>query len=200
VNLSYRIGSVIFPEYTWRKSANSQEVYLTFDDGPHPEISTWVLEQLKRHKARASFFMVGENAKKYPHLVKEVLEAGHSIGNHTQRHLRGWTHSSEEYVTDILACENYLPKTTLFRPPYGQMNFRSGRVLTKYEVIMWDVLSMDFKSGLDCGKQLLKMKKSTSPGSIIVFHDSQKARENLYQLLPDYLQFLDEQGLVSMAL
>jgi len=200
MNLSYWLGSLIYPKYTWRREARDNRVYLTFDDGPHPEITPWVLDQLRIFNAKATFFIVGENAQKFPDIIKQVLDEGHAIGNHTQHHVKGWKMTSSEYIKDIRLCEEQIPTTGLFRPPYGQMNKMAGKELNEYEIIMWDILSKDYLKGLNLGLSLWRMKYYTKSGSIIVFHDSTKANDNLRFLLPRYLEFMAENGFQSVVL
>jgi peptidoglycan/xylan/chitin deacetylase (PgdA/CDA1 family) len=170
-------------------------VFLTFDDGPHPEITPWVVNELDKVGAKATFFVVGENAQRYFTLVDKMQKSGHRVGNHTHRHIKGWCVSSKVYLEDIANCENYLTENTIFRPPYGQINFASiPAIRKKYEVIMWDVLSKDYLKRLNVKRALKRIKKATKPGSIIVFHDSVKAETNLKAMLPNYLKFLEEEG------
>jgi peptidoglycan/xylan/chitin deacetylase (PgdA/CDA1 family) len=145
--------------------------------------------------AKATFFVVGENAQRYFTLVDKMQKSGHRVGNHTHRHIKGWRVSSNVYLEDIANCENYLTENTIFRPPYGQINFASiPAIRKKYEVIMWDVLSKDYLKRLNVKRALKRIKKATKPGSIIVFHDSVKAETNLKAMLPNYLTFLEEEG------
>lgn len=200
MNLNYTLGKYIHPNFEWRVETSENVVYITFDDGPHPRITPWVLDVLEQYNAKGSFFVVGENAQRYPQLIKELEGKGHSIGNHTQHHLKGWSVSSEEYLADIEECNKHIPSTTLFRPPYGRINTRSISKLKDYRVIMWDNLSRDYLKGLDKEASLERLRKYTVPGSLIVFHDSEKAEDNLRYLLPKYLEFLKTSGFVAKAL
>ncbi len=200
VNLSYHIGKRIYPQLLWRDETSENHVYITFDDGPQEEITPWVLDLLKQYDVKATFFVVGENAVRHPDLIQRIVSEGHSIGNHTFHHMKGWGADSREYLDDIELCKNSIPPTILFRPPYGRINGKSLTELDAYTIVMWDVLSKDYKSGLNTEKALERMKKQTTKGSIIVFHDSIKASRNVKVLLPAYLQYLQGIGLSSKAL
>ena len=195
LNFWKSIGSFFLPQLTWTREVADKEVFLTFDDGPHPEITPWVVNELDKVGAKATFFVVGENAQRYFTLVDKMQKSGHRVGNHTHRHIKGWCVSSKVYLEDIANCENYLTENTIFRPPYGQINFASiPAIRKKYEVIMWDVLSKDYLKRLNVKRALKRIKKATKPVSIIVFHDSIKAETNLKAMLPNYLKFLEEEG------
>ena len=195
LNFWKSIGSFFLPQLTWAREVAEKEVFLTFDDGPHPQITPWVIAELEKVGAKATFFVVGENAKKYFTTIDEMQKSGHRVGNHTHRHLKGWRVSSKRYLEDIADCEDYLTDNTLFRPPYGQINFAAISTIKKhYEIIMWDVLTKDYLPRLNIKRALRRIKKATKPGSIIVFHDSVKAETNLKAMLPDYLKFLEKEG------
>ena len=191
----------IFSNYTWDVSNSGNNVYLTFDDGPIPEITTWVLEELKKYALKATFFCIGENIAKHPEIFKKVISEGHAIGNHTFNHLNGWKTPTEIYIENIKLCEEVIEKTTnynskskLFRPPYGKLKTAQARAIEKlgYEIIMWDVLSADFDTTLSKEQCLDNVLSNVKPGSIIVFHDSVKAFKNLQYVLPKTLAFLKE--------
>ena len=195
LNFWKSIGSFFLPQLTWTREVADKEVFLTFDDGPHPQITLWVMAELDKVGAKATFFVVGENAEKYFNIVDEMQKSGHRVGNHTHRHIKGWRVSTKKYLEDIADCEDYLTDNTLFRPPYGQINFGAIPTIKKnYEIIMWDVLTKDYLPRLNVKRALKRIKKVTKPGSIIVFHDSVKAETNLKVMLPDYLKFLEEEG------
>ena len=191
----------IFSNYTWDVSNSGNTVYLTFDDGPIPEITTWVLEKLKKYDLKATFFCIGENIEKHPEIFKKVIREGHAIGNHTFNHLNGWKTPTEAYIKNIKLCEEVIEKTTdynskskLFRPPYGKLKTAQARAIEKlgYEIIMWDLLSADFDTTLSKEQCLNNVLSKVKPGSIIVFHDSIKAFKNLEYVLPKTLAFLKE--------
>lgn len=188
-----RLLQKIFPNFEWKGNQNA--IHLTFDDGPHPEITTWVLNQLDIYQFKATFFCVGQNAELYPEITQEILKRGHQIGNHTMHHLKGWKNPFNTYLDDVEACHAIIP-SKLFRPPYGRITLKQAKALkSKYRIIMWTLLSCDYLKDLDCDESLSNLKKHTKNGSIIVFHDSLKAEKNLKVLLPQYLQFVNNQGL-----
>ena len=190
--------SFIFKSYIWRKSKKEKKIYLTFDDGPIPEATLYILETLKQYEAKATFFCVGDNIKKHPHILAETMEAGHQIGNHTYNHLNGWKHNMIDYLANVAQCADLMPDTVrFFRPPYGRLTTRQAIQIKKifdYQIIMWDLLTYDFDSKLSPEICLEKAKKYTRNGSIIVFHDSIKSIEKLKIVLPQYLDWCVVQG------
>ena len=195
---------VLYPELTWSRYTQEKKIYLTFDDGPIPELTEWVLDQLSEFDAKATFFCVGDNVRKHPEIFQKLLDGGHSIGNHTYNHLNGWKTEDERYFQNIEQCSERLGSHSvldgrqskpLFRPPYGKIKKSQIRKLTPhFEVIMWDVLSGDFSPNLSPEKCLKKSIQYTQPGSIVVFHDNIKARKNIHFALPRYLKFFADQG------
>lgn len=155
---------------------------------------------MKDYGAKASFFVVGENAQRHPLIIDNIIKAGHSIGNHTQHHLKGWSVEAKEYLDDIEKCNEYIPHTDLFRPPYGRINTKAIAQLGNYKIVMWDNLSRDYKSGLNKSWSLKRLIRNTVPGSVVVFHDSSKAEENLRYLLPKYLEYLKNKGYKAIAI
>ena len=193
----------IFPNYVWDIPNNENKVYLTFDDGPTPKITEWTLDQLKKHDAKATFFCIGNNIDKYPEIFKKVLEEGHAIGNHTFNHLKGWETGTEEYIENVLKCNESISKLNtehckLFRPPYGKIKLAQSKILRKqgYKIIMWDIISFDFDARISKEKCLENVLKNVQSGSVIVFHDSVKADQNLKYALPKTLEFLKRNGFV----
>lgn len=191
----------LFPNFTWRIDTKENELYLTFDDGPTPEITPWVLEQLKAYNAKATFFCIGNNIEKYPEIFNAILEDGHTIGNHTYHHVNGWKTSTSEYLKDVTKCQKSIEKSksetqTLFRPPYGKLKKGQSKKLVQkgYNIIMWDVLSYDWDQSVSEEKCFENVIKSTTNGSIIVFHDSAKAVKNLKAVLPKILEYYKEKG------
>jgi peptidoglycan/xylan/chitin deacetylase (PgdA/CDA1 family) len=188
---------LIFPNYLWRKPKINGEpsIYLSFDDGPIPEITPWVLDQLAKYNAQATFFCIGDNVRKHPAVFQRLEAEGHAFGNHTFNHLNGWNNDVNTYVDNVLHCESYF-KTTLFRPPYGRIKKAQAEKLSRanYKVIMWDVLAGDWSAKLsseDCLKACLKHCKD---GSILVLHDSLKAEEKLRYVLPRILHHFSNLG------
>jgi peptidoglycan/xylan/chitin deacetylase (PgdA/CDA1 family) len=191
----------IFSKYLWSIPNNEKKVFLTFDDGPTPEITEWVLAELKKHNAKATFFCIGDNIKKHPEIFQKVLAGNHSVGNHTFNHLKGWKTSTDDYVTNAKLCQSQftihnLPFINLFRPPYGKIKLSQSRRLRKlgYNIIMWDVISFDFNQSISKEKCLENVLKNVQSGSIVVFHDSKKAWQNLEYVLPKTLEFLNRKG------
>lgn len=178
----------------WCLPREKPTVYLTFDDGPIPEITPWVLDTLKKHNIKATFFCVGENVEKNNLIYHQIKENGHRIGNHTHHHLNGWKTNNAQYYSDIEKC-NTLIKTNLFRPPYGKMSIAQNSEIAKnYQVIMWDIISGDFDPHTTPKKCLENIVMNVRNGSIIVFHDNIKAKENLYSALPRSIEYLQEKG------
>lgn len=183
----------LMPSYTWKVDTEDKQLFLTFDDGPHPEITPWVLGQLKEFGAKATFFCVGDNVRKYPEVYQQILNENHAVGNHTFHHLNGWKTETSDYLKDVSLAENYI-QSNLFRPPYGRIKRSQAKQLAaKYRIIMWDRLSMDYMAQLNTEESLAQMKK-VKKGSIVVFHDSEKAFQNLKVLLPQLLSYYQQQG------
>ena len=185
----------LFPHALWRMDRHQKAVYLTFDDGPIPEATPFILDTLDRFNAKATFFMVGENAVKYPHLLEEVRRRGHQIGNHTYNHLSGMRHFTWTYLANIKKADEIL-HTRLFRPPHGWIRTVQYRVLRHVgiKVVMWDVVTRDYSRLLTAEDVLQNVMRYTRPGSIITFHDSLKSIEKLKHALPEALAWLQEQG------
>jgi peptidoglycan/xylan/chitin deacetylase (PgdA/CDA1 family) len=204
----FRIPSFIqrvFPKYLWSKSMDEEVIYLTFDDGPTPEITPWVLNLLEQYNAKATFFCIGKNLRQHPVLVRQIVEQQHKIGNHSFSHLKGWQTKSKNYINDILQAAEIIQSTTnntainqklLFRPPYGQITKTQANVLIDkgFTIVLWDILTGDFDPNLNPEKSLKKTLKNTKPGSIVVFHDSLKAKKNLQYILPNVLKHWSQQG------
>lgn len=189
--LLYRM---LFPECVWRIQKKKKCVYLTFDDGPIPEVTPWVLDTLDRYGVKATFFMVGDNVRRHPELLEEVLRRGHSVGNHTMNHMQGRKVTKETYLENIEKA-NELIHTNLFRPPHGLMRFsQSKAVRANYSVIMYDVVTRDYAGNIDGEGVLANVKRFARKGSIIVFHDSLKAEKNMKYALPKAIEWLLENG------
>lgn len=184
----------LYPRACWRMNASEKSVYLTFDDGPIPEVTPWVLEVLDKYHIKATFFMVGDNVRKHPDEYKMVVERGHRIGNHTYNHLKGFEELTERYIANIDKADCYL-STNLFRPPHGFMRMSQYRALSKrYRIIMWDLVTRDYNPKLN-GRQILrKVKRYARNGSIITFHDSLRSVRNLHYALPRAIEWLLQEG------
>lgn len=184
----------LIPQITWKMPEEGNNIYLTFDDGPHPQITPWVLNELDKVNAKATFFCVGDNMRKYPLIAQEVLDKGHRIGNHTYNHLDGWNTDNFTYLKNIARCDEYT-KSDLFRPPYGKIGLNQLlAVKKKYRVIYWSILSRDFEVDLDTDESLNYMKENTGAGAIVLFHDSEKAEKNLKAMLPAFLEHFTNKG------
>lgn len=191
----------LLPQVEWKIATIKKEIYLTFDDGPIPKLTDEILSILKDFNAKATFFCVGDNIKKYPQIFQRVIAAEHAIGNHTQNHLKGWKTNKSKYLENIELCAHHIASSynnpvKLFRPPYGQISPSLARKITQagYRIIMWDVLSKDYNKELS--PELIKKStiQSTDKGSIIVFHDNIKAQKNVLEVLPQYLKHFSDLG------
>ena len=198
----------IFNNQIWSIPTNNKEIYLTFDDGPTPEITEWVLSQLDQYDSKATFFCIGKNIEAHPELAKKLITKGHTIGNHTFNHLKGWKTNNALYIenidkTDKLIQQYQFPNgQKFFRPPYGKIKPVQTKILTKkgYKIIMWDVLSADFDNNTSEENCFLNVVKNAEKGSIIVFHDSIKAKKNLQYALPKVLEYFSKKGYKFKAL
>lgn len=186
---------MLYPETIWRIPRKSKTVYLTFDDGPVPEVTPWVLNVLDHYNIKATFFCVGDNVARHKELYQEILKRGHLTGNHTQNHIQGMRYRTKNYLRNVEAA-NTLIDSPLFRPPHGHMRFRQKMALQKagYHIIMWDVVSRDYSKNLTPNEVVENVRKYTRNGSIIVFHDSLKAQRNLKEALPKAIEWLIKEG------
>ena len=186
----------LYPGAIWRMDPNEKSVYLTFDDGPIPEVTPWVLELLDKHDIKATFFMVGDNIRKHPDVFQMVVDGGHRIGNHTFNHIRGFEYLSDNYLANTDKA-NELMKTDLFRPPHGHMRWGQYFTLKRhYKIVMWDLVTRDYSKKLRGPQVLANVMRYARNGSIITFHDSLKSwnNGNLQYALPRALDFLEEEG------
>lgn len=185
----------LYPSAIWRMDKDERAVYLTFDDGPIPRVTPWVLDVLDKYGIKATFFMVGDNIRKHPDEFRMVVERGHRIGNHTFNHIRGLSYDINSYLENTEKACRMMMETNLFRPPHGYMSPKQYAELKKrYKIIMWDLVTRDYNRKFN-GKQILqKVKKYARNGSIITFHDSIKSEENLKYALPKAIEWLKEQG------
>ncbi len=196
----------LFPERIWEGRPDEQRVYLTFDDGPVPGITDFVLDELQKREQKATFFMVGDNVRKHPQLALEVLQAGHSIGNHTFNHLHGFRTSTKDYLKNVRACDQIFDEklginALIFRPPYGMISpWQAKQVSGEKKIVMWSLLTGDYDRTVSPQHLLKGLKPRTRPGNIIVFHDQEKTRGHLQQFLPEYLDFLMDHGFSTDSL
>ena len=189
----------LYPNFVWRQPTQEKNIYLTFDDGPIPEVTEFVLETLAAYHAKATFFCIGNNIEKHPDIFQKIINNGHGIGNHTFKHLKGWATDNKIYFDNIAQCQDTIVsrgvETNLFRPPYGRIKRSQANVIfPDYQIIMWDVLSGDFSLNLLPKTVLEKTLKHTEAGSIVLFHDSIKANENMSYALPRLLEHFSEKG------
>jgi peptidoglycan/xylan/chitin deacetylase (PgdA/CDA1 family) len=178
---------VFYPSLLWKVNTTAKDLYLTFDDGPVPGPTEFVLETLSTFKVKATFFCIGDNIRKHQGLFTKVIEEGHVVGNHTFNHMNGWNASPSAYQENIRRCEDLLPSKRLFRPPFGRIKNSQVSRLPDYKIVMWDVLTFDYDKSLDAEKCLYGSVRAVRPGSIIVFHDSLKAEKNLTYVLPKFI-------------
>jgi peptidoglycan/xylan/chitin deacetylase (PgdA/CDA1 family) len=190
-----RIIRLFYRGFTWRKKTKEKIIYLTFDDGPTPELTPLILELLDEYGWKATFFCVGENVEKYPELYQEILNRGHRTGNHTFNHLNGFSTKTEEYVANVRKAAEYID-SNLFRPPYGKIKRRQKKQikLDNYEIVMWDLFTRDYDKRQTPDAIFNKIKHLSRKGSIVLFHDSVKARNNVLAALPRAIEFWNEQG------
>jgi len=189
-----KVMRMFYPQALWRFREECKTVYLTFDDGPIPEVTPWVLDFLKKETIKATFFCVGENVQKYPELFRQIIAESHSVGNHTFNHLQGLKTNNEEYFANIEKARTFI-RSNLFRPPHGVLKHSQFSVLKKnYRVVMGDVPSRDFDRKLTSGKVVINVVDSIRPGSVIIFHDSIKAKQNMEIALPIVINKLKEKG------
>ncbi|MBQ5888097.1 MAG: polysaccharide deacetylase family protein [Bacteroidaceae bacterium] len=184
----------IFPKALWRMDPDEKAVYLTFDDGPIPVVTPWVVDLLGHYDIKATFFMVGDNVRKHPQEYNLVVDAGHRVGNHTFNHLKGLLTDTQEYIGNVEKA-NALIHSNLFRPPHGMLRRSQYKELSKrYQFVMWDLVTRDYSKCL-CGEEVLEnVKRLVRNGSIITFHDSLRSEENLRYALPRAIEWLLEQG------
>lgn len=194
------------PQYKWKVDTQKKRIYLTFDDGPTPNITKWVIDELRKYDAKATFFVLGKNVKNHPEIVHHLLDEGHTIGNHSNTHLNGWKTSLFRYLLDFKRGQQAITeytgaKTFLFRPPYGKINKKQATFIQQsHQIIMMDVMPGDFDVQLSEVECLDRAIKNTEAGSIICLHDSKKAWDRLEYLLPRYLAHFSEQGFQFKAL
>jgi peptidoglycan/xylan/chitin deacetylase (PgdA/CDA1 family) len=205
----------LYSNLIWSFTNSKKEIYLTFDDGPTPEITEWVLEILRKFNAKATFFCIGKNIKNHPEIFNKIIKQGHSVGNHTHNHLNGWKINNSRYIENVLETDGIISTLSsdrqdffnhknlnLFRPPYGKIKRRQSKELIKrgFKIIMWDVLSADFDQSITKEQCLKNVVDNVGNGSIIIFHDSVKAEINMKYTLPKFLELLDQKGFEFKAI
>jgi len=186
--------------FIWEIHNKENAIYITFDDGPNTETTPWILDELKKYSAKATFFCLGKNIIEYPSVYKLMLDKGHVVGNHSYSHYDGWKTGTSRYLEDIDHCDQLI-KSNLFRPPYGRLKLAQLKSLkNKYSVIMWSKMSGDFDIKLDKDKCLESLLNNSKSGDIVVFHDSLKAKENVRYILPRYLKYLHENNFALLPI
>ena len=192
-----RLYRMLFPEALWRiesQSPDDKTVYLTFDDGPIPETTPWILDLLDHYNIKATFFCVGDNVRKYPDLFHLLIQKGHHVGNHTFNHLQGLFTQTSHFIDNVEAATHYI-QSPLFRPPHGHMRIpQTWRIKKDYKIVMWDVVTRDYSKFMNADQVFGNVKKLTRNGSIIVFHDSLKAQKNMMEALPKSIEWLLDEG------
>ena len=184
----------LYPSLIWDLPVDGEKcLYLTFDDGPIPELTPWVLDVLEEYKVKATFFCVGDNVNKHAKIYSRILDEGHAVGNHTYNHVIGRKSNSSDYISNVESCAKVV-ESTLFRPPYGRMRYKQMKYLrNRFNVVMWDVLTFDFDKNTSPEQCLINAQKATN-GSILVFHDNLKAADNLKYALPRFIEWALEKG------
>ncbi len=181
-----------YPELLWKENVTSKEIYLTFDDGPHPDVTPKVLNILSQFDAKACFFCVGENILKYPETFNLIKKSGHQIGNHTFNHLKGWETPDADYISNVTKCDDFV-KSPLFRPPYGRIKkSQINKLKNDFKIVMWSVLTYDYDRKITEKECLNIAIKNTFPGAVVVFHDSEKAQKNMLYALPGFLEYFSK--------
>ena len=185
----------LFPSITWRKENAQNNIWLTFDDGPHPEVTPFILNVLKEEQVKATFFLVGEQMEKHPELLNQIISEGHIVANHSYSHKNGWLSNNSTYFNDIEKCQKLITENKLFRPPYGKISpLQISHLKKNYKIILWDVLSWDFSLYNTPKKVKESVLKNTVSGSIIVFHNNKKSFKNLQPILKETIQELKQKG------
>lgn len=185
---------ILFPEAVFRLGTKDKRIYLTFDDGPIPEVTPRVLDLLDRYGVKATFFMVGDNVRRHPELLEEVLRRGHAVGNHTMHHLKGAGVTTSRYLADVKEAEKYI-KSHLFRPPHGWLRWKQAAAIkNEFTLVMYDLVTRDYSRHMTADDVFANVRHYARPGSIIVFHDSLKSLPRLFDSLPRSIEWLLEQG------
>ncbi len=198
VNTPWWVKKWLYPDYLWSMPRHEKKIYLSFDDGPHPLVTNFVLDELKKYNAKASFFCIGKNVAAHPDIYRRILLEGHAVGNHTYDHVNGWKTADKTYFDSIHHASKFID-SHLFRPPYGRITRFQGKqaaVQLGFTIVMWSVLSADFDVSITPQKCWRNVQQSAGNGSIVVFHDSEKAMERMQYALPQTLLYFSERGFV----
>lgn len=189
-----KIGAILFRDLIWKFQGREKELFLTFDDGPEPNVTDWVLEILQKYDAKATFFCLGKKVEENPKLFSDIIAKGHSVGNHTYSHLKAWSTAGKNYISDVKRASKYI-ETNLFRPPYGKIRPHQVKELKKdFKIVMWDILAKDYDKRVSEQTCLRNVINYAESGSIIVLHDSLKAKEKLQYVLPRILEHYSNLG------
>ncbi len=185
----------VYPSFVWQMPGDEKALYLTFDDGPHPTITPIVLDLLSKYNAKATFFCIGDRAKRYPEILQRIRQEGHAIGNHTQHHVNGWATLDRDYIDQVNQAAEFIP-SKLFRPPYGRIKRSQAGLLQKegYKVVMWTILSADYDHKLSKEECLSRVVRRIESGDIYLFHDSEKGEERMLAVLPSLLKVATDKG------
>lgn len=191
----------IYPLLNWDETPDGNEVFLTFDDGPIPEVTPWVLEKLKEYDVKATFFCIGDNVLKHPKIYQRILDEGHAVGNHTHKHLKGWNTDDGTYLKDIENAGEFI-SSNLFRPPYGRIKKSQIKLIQSlnYHIIMWSILSGDYNKNRSPEACFNNVKRNLKPGSVVVFHDSIKADNNMRYALEKTLILMRENNFKGVSI
>ena len=195
-----KIFQAIFPSLVWKNATTEKKVWLTFDDGPTAEVTPFVLDTLKKNNVKATFFCLGKQIEKHPEIFQRIKAEGHDIGNHSFSHTNGFTTCTKKYLKDIEKCQNIIPETKLFRPPFGNIYpWQISKLKKDFKIIMWDVIAWDFDKNTSKEKCFLNVVNNVENGSIILLHDNKKAQENLQYALPKIIETLKERAFTFSA-
>ncbi len=191
----------VYPSFVWQMPGDEKALYLTFDDGPHPTITPIVLDLLSKYNAKATFFCIGDRAKRYPEILQRIRQEGHAIGNHTQHHVNGWATLDRDYIDQVNQAAEFIP-SKLFRPPYGRIKRSQAGLLQKegYKVVMWTILSADYDHKLSKEECLSRVVRRIESGDIYLFHDSEKGEERMLAVLPSLLKVATDKGFLFKIL
>jgi peptidoglycan/xylan/chitin deacetylase (PgdA/CDA1 family) len=190
-----KIIRLLYPSIIWKKETSNKKIWLTFDDGPDPESTSWILSVLKEQKIKATFFLVGEQIKRFPKIFNKIKKEGHVIGNHSFSHLNGWKTCVKKYITDVERCQKLMPNNNLFRPPYGKLTpMQIIRLKKRYKIILWDILTLDYKKDINSNQIKINTLKNIENGSIIVFHNNNQSAYKLKPILKEIIIQLKEEG------